>query len=80
MKRTSVRRRRHLYRTFSQYLSLRLQRSTWLFVRTFRASELRKNVIILRNFALLSSSRAAFSSGMAWYRVFACNARQRHQA
>src|SRR4051812_11829305 len=34
--RTSVRRRRHLYRTFSRTRNIRLARSTWLLVRTRR--------------------------------------------
>src|SRR5271157_1101938 len=63
--RTSVFRRRHLYRTFSKKRTMRLVRSTWLLVRTRRLTGLLKYAISLGNFSSSSCSIASTNSGTA---------------
>src|SRR5512135_313203 len=62
---TNVRRRRHLYRTFSRNRNIRLVRSTWLLVRTRRLTGLFKYTISLGIFSASICSIALTSSGTA---------------
>ena len=64
-KRTSVRRRRHLYRTFSRNRNRRLVRSTWLLVRTRRLAGPSKYAISFGNRSASNCSMALTSSGTA---------------